>query len=179
MSGHSKWSKVKHQKAITDKRKGKLFSKLAKMITVAAHKGDDPETNPDLRMAIEKAKSANMPNENIEKAIQKGSGKGEEGKLEEMNYEAYGPNATPLIIKTKTDNKNRTLAEIKSVLNSFDSKLAESGSVKYLFEKKDGEWTAKYTTEIKDEKIKQQLQKLFQELKQQEDVEEVYSNIKF
>ncbi len=179
MSGHSKWSKIKHKKKATDKKKGKVFSKIAKTIAVAARKGDDPETNPDLRMAIEKAKSVNMPNENIEKAIQKGSGKGEEVQLEEMNYEAYGPNATPLIIKTITDNKNRTLAEIKSILNNFDSKLAESGSVKYLFDKKNEDWTAKYTTKLNDEKVKQQLKKLFEQLREHQDVEQVYSNVKF
>lgn len=179
MSGHSKWSKIKHKKKATDKKKGKIFSKIAKMISVAARKGNDPETNPDLRMAIEKAKSVNMPNDNIEKAIQKGSGKGEEGQLEEMNYEAYGPNATPLIIKTMTDNKNRTLAEIKNILNNFDSKLAESGSVKYLFNKKNGEWIAKYTTELNNQKVKQQLKKLFEQLQEHQDVEQIYSNVNF
>ena len=108
MSGHSKWSKIKHTKKITDARKSNVFSKMAKMIAVAAKKGGDPEMNPTLRLAIEQAKSVNMPNDNIERAIKRGTGKDKEGQLEEVTYEAYGPNGTPLIIEVITDNINRT-----------------------------------------------------------------------
>lgn len=177
MSGHSRWSKVKHQKKITDAHKGKIFSKMAKMIVVAARKGGDPNMNPSLRLAIEQAKSVNMPNDNIERAIKKGTGEDKTGQLEEITYEAYGPNGTPLIIETITDNKNRTLAEIKHILSNFDSKLAESGSVKYLFDKKGEDWTPKYSTEVTDEKLKNQLEKLFEALDEHEDVKEIYSNI--
>lgn len=177
MSGHSKWSKVKHQKAITDARKGKIFSKMAKMIAVAARNGGDPEINPSLRLAIEQAKSVNMPNDNIERAIKKGTGEDKIGQLEETTYEAYGPNGTPLIIETITDNRNRTLAEIKHILSSFNGKLAESGSVKYLFDKKGEEWIPKYSTEITDQKLKEQLEKLFEALDENEDVKEIYSNV--
>ncbi len=177
MSGHSKWSKVKHQKAITDARKGKIFSKMAKMIAVAARKGGDPNMNPALRIAIEQARSVNMPNDNIERAIKKGTGEDKESQLEEITYEAYGPNGTPLIIEAVTDNKNRTLSEIKHILSNLGGKLAESGSVKYLFDKKGEDWIPKYSTEMTDEKLKEQLEKLFEALDEHEDVKEIYSNI--
>ncbi len=177
MSGHSKWSKIKHTKKITDARKGKIFSKMAKMIAIVARKGGDPEMNPALRLAIEQAKSVNMPNDNIERAIKRGTGEDKKGQLEEITYEAYGPNGTPLIIEAITDNKNRTLAEIKHILSSFNSKLAESGSVKYLFDKKGEDWLPKYSTEITDEKLKEQLTKLFEALDEQDDVKEIYSNV--
>jgi len=178
MSGHSKWSKVKHQKAITDARKGRIFSKMAKMIAVAARKGGDPEINSSLRLTIEQAKSVNMPKDNIERAIKRGTGEDKEGQLEEVTYEAYGPNGTPLIIETITDNRNRTLSEIKHILTGFGGKLAEAGSVKYLFDKKGEDWTPKYSIEITDEKLKEQLTKLFEALDEQEDVKEIYSNVK-
>ena len=177
MSGHSKWSKVKHQKAVTDARKGKIFSKMAKMIALAARKGGDPEMNPGLRLAIEKARSVNMPNDNIQRAIKRGTGEDKEGQLEEVTYEAYGPNGTPLIIETITDNKNRTLSEIKHILNNFNGKLAEVGSVKYMFDKKGEDWEPKYSADITDEKLKEQLTKLFETLDEQDDVKEIYSNI--
>lgn len=177
MSGHSKWSKIKHQKAITDVRKGKIFSKMAKMIVVAARKGGDPDMNPSLRLAIEQAKSVNMPSDNIERAIKRGTGEDKAERLEEITYEAYGPNGTPLIIEAITDNKNRTLAEIKHILSNFNSKLAESGSVKYLFDKKEGDWVPKYSTKITDEKLKERLVKLFEALDEHDDVKEIYSNV--
>ena len=137
MSGHSKWSQIKHKKAITDARRSKIFSKLAAMISVAVRKGGkDPESNPSLRLAIEKAKEFNMPKENIERAIQRGSGELAGAKLEEITYEAYGPGGVGILIKTITDNKNRTAGEIKKILNENDGKLAESGSVSFQFEEK-------------------------------------------
>ncbi len=177
MSGHSKWSKIKHKKQFTDARKGKIFSKMAKMIAVAARKGGDPNMNPTLRIAIEQARSVNMPNDNIERAIKKGTGEDKGNQLEEITYEAYGPNGTPLIIEAVTDNKNRTLSEIKHILSNLGGKLAESGSVKYLFDKKEEDWIPKYSTEVTDEKLKEQLEKLFEALDEHEDVKEIYSNI--
>lgn len=177
MSGHSKWSKVKHQKAVTDARKGKIFSKMAKMIAVAARKGGDPEMNPGLRIAIEQARAVNMPNNNIERAIKRGVGEDKESQLEEMAYEAYGPSGTPLIIETITDNKNRTISEIKHILSNLGGKLAEVGSVKYLFDKKDEDWVPKYPMEVTDEKVKEQLIKLFEALDDHDDVKEIYSNV--
>lgn len=177
MSGHSHWSSIKHKKGVTDARKGKVFSKMAKLISIAARKGGDPEMNATLRLAIEKAKSVNMPKENIQRAIKRGTGEDKEVRLEEVTYEAYGPNGTPLIIETITDNKNRTLSEIKNILNNHGAKLAGTGSVKYLFEKKGEDWLPKYSIEIADENIKKQLIKLFEALDEQEDVKEIYSNV--
>jgi len=151
---------------------------MAKMIAVAARKGGDPEINPSLRIAIEQARATNMPNNNIERAIKRGTGEDKESQLEEMAYEAYGPNGAPLIIETITDNKNRTLSEIKHILGSLGGKLAKVGSVKYLFDKKGEDWAPKYPIEITDKKVKEQLEKLFDALDEHEDVKEIYSNVK-
>jgi len=177
MSGHNKWSKVKHIKAVTDARKSKIFSKIAKMIAFAAHKGGNPETNLSLRLSIEKAKAVNMPNDNIQRAIKRGTGEDKEKQLKEIMLEAYGPSGTPLIIKTITDNKNRTIAEVKHILNSHNGKLAEPGSVKYLFDDKGEDWTPKYPIETIDERLKNQLKKLFEALNEDEDVNNIYSNV--
>jgi len=130
MSGHSKWSQIKHKKAITDAKKGKLFSKMSALISVVARqKGGDPDKNPQLRLITEKARSFNMPSENIERAIKKGLGELEGIKMEELTIEAYGPAGTALIIEALTDNKNRTVSEIKYLLSQHGGKMAEAGSV--------------------------------------------------
>ncbi len=137
MSGHSHFSSIKHKKAITDAKRGKIFSKFARQILVIAkEKGGDPETNSGLRLVIDRAKSMNMPKENIERAIQKGTGELEGEKLDEVLYEAYGPGGIAVIIEGITDNKNRTLGEIKQILSQHQGKLADSGSVKWMFERK-------------------------------------------
>jgi len=177
MSGHSHWAGIKHKKGITDQKRGKIFSKMAKIIEIAARKGGDPNMNPSLRLAIEKARSVNMPNDNIERAIKKGSGENKEEQLEEITYEAYGPHGAALIIEVITDNRNRTISEIKHILATFNGKLAETGSVKYLFDRKEGEWIPKYSMDITDENTKQQLEKLFEALDDNDDVNEIYSNI--
>ncbi|HEB01373.1 MAG TPA: YebC/PmpR family DNA-binding transcriptional regulator [Candidatus Portnoybacteria bacterium] len=235
MSGHSKWSKIKHKKAITDVKKGKIFSKIARMISVTAReKGGDPETNSNLRLAIEKAKSVNMPRENIERAVRRGAGEGEE-KLEEVTYEAYGPGGIALIIEGITDNKNRAVSEIKHILSKHNGKLAETGSVQWSFERKgvitienkkgeeielklieagaediklkDGfleiytkveelekvknnlakegltvesvslDWLPKNPATIENPKDKEQLEKLFEALDENDDINEIYSNL--
>ena len=239
MSGHSKWSKIKRQKAVSDVKKSKYFSKAAALIAVAAReKGGDPSTNPALRLVIEKAKALNMPSDNIERAIKRGTGEIEDVKIEEITYEAYGPGGTALLIKTNTDNKNRTVSEIKHILNQRGGKFAEAGSVKWLFEEKgvisvnakesgigkdelellaidlgaediktkeddveiygkpsslikikeglektgikiesaETELTAKNPFEIRDPKIQEELNKLYEALDDQNDVEEIYSN---
>lgn len=176
MSGHSHFSTIKHKKAITDSRRGKIFSRLAKIISIAAKKGGDPDMNPSLRLAIEKARQANMPNDNVQRAIKRGTGEDKSAILEEITYEAYGPNGTPLIIETITDNKNRTVSEIKHILSNHNGKLADTGSVKYMFEKKNEEWIPKYSIDI-DENLKNKLTKLFEELDENEDVKDIYSNI--
>lgn len=136
MSGHSHYSSIKHKKSIEDEKRGKIFSKMARMISVAAKEGTDPASNSKLRRALEEARSFNMPKSNIEKAIKKGEGTPEEGKLEEINYEAFGPGGIAIIVEGITDNKNRTLSEIKNILQKYNGKLAESGSVKWLFKRK-------------------------------------------
>ena len=137
MSGHSHFSSIKHKKAITDARRGKIFSKLARLISVAAKEGGgDPEANSKLRLAIEQAKSANMPKDNVERAIKRGTGELAGEKLEQVTFEAYGPEGIAIIIEGITNNKNRTLGEIKQTLSQHNGKLAGEGSVKWLFERK-------------------------------------------
>jgi YebC/PmpR family DNA-binding regulatory protein len=138
MSGHSHAKTVKHQKELTDKKRGQIFSKMAKIISVAAKEGGpNPETNYKLKIAIETAHSQFMPNENIERSIKRGTGELDEGvKLEEFSLEAYGPKGIAMIIIGITDNKNRTLGEVKQILGQFNGKLASEGSVKWLFERK-------------------------------------------
>jgi len=177
MSGHNKWSSIKHQKGATDAKRGKIFSKMSKMISIVAKKGGDPKINSSLRLVVEKAKSVNMPKDKIESAIKRGTGQDKSTQLEEITYEAYGPNGTPLIIETITDNKNRTVSEIKHILNTYNGKLAESGSVKYLFSKQEEEWKPNYLTDITDENLKSQLIKLFNALDDHDDIKDIYSNI--
>jgi len=136
MSGHSKWASIKHQKATTDARRSNLFTKLANNISVAARGGSDAEMNYSLRLAIEKAKSANMPKDNIERAIKRGSGELGGAQIENITYEIYGPSGSAILAEALTDNKNRTSADIKSVLNKLGGKLASSGAVSYLFQRK-------------------------------------------
>ncbi len=136
MSGHSHSKKIKHAKEITDKKRGQIFSKLSQEISVAAKEGIDPNINAKLRFALEKAKKWNMPGENIERAIKRASGGGESENLTEFTYEAYGTAGVAIIITGITNNKNRTLSEIKQILNQYGGKLAGEGSVKWLFEKK-------------------------------------------
>ncbi len=240
MSGHSKWSKIKRQKGVADVKKGKIFSQLSKMVTLTAKSGGgDASMNPALKLAVEKAKQANMPLDNIDKAIKKGTGELEGGAIEEVLYEAYGPEGIALIIEGTTDNTNRTVAEIKHILSQNNGRLGEVGSVKWMFnkfgyieiDKKDlemsednlemmiieagaedfnsiddvvvvyvkpedlykvkenleknnfticdvgFEWKAKNTIKIDDEKIHNKIEKLFEALDEQEDVNDVSSNL--
>ncbi|MCH7594616.1 MAG: YebC/PmpR family DNA-binding transcriptional regulator [Chloroflexi bacterium] len=134
MSGHSKWSTIKHKKAATDARRGQIFTKLAREIIVASRDGADPETNFRLRLAIQSAKGANMPNDNIDRAIAKGSGTGDESAdLEEVTYEGYGPGGTAILVQALTDNRNRTASHIRSTFSRAGGNLAESGAVSWGF----------------------------------------------
>src|SRR3989338_2333343 len=136
MSGHSKWSQIKHKKAVTDAKKEKVFSKRAGLISVAARaKGKDPEANPTLRTLIDTARSLNMPIENIERAIAKGAGEIPGAQIEEFTLEAYGPGGSALVIEGTTDNTNRSISELKFLLSEHDGKLANPGSVLWLFER--------------------------------------------
>jgi YebC/PmpR family DNA-binding regulatory protein len=137
MSGHSKWSSIKHKKAATDAKRGKIFSKLIKEITVAARMGGgDPEANPRLRTAIQAAKSENMPKENIERAVKKGTGELEGVNYEESVYEGYGPGGAAVLIESLTDNKNRTVADIRHIFSKAGGNMGESGCVAWMFDKK-------------------------------------------
>ena len=134
MSGHSKWSKVKYQKAIKDPKRAKAFSKLTALITVAAKDGGNINSNSKLKMAVDKAKEFGMPKENIERAISRGSGELDDGKkIDEIFYEAYGPGGSALLIQAITDNKNRTLAELRHLLQEHGAKMADTGSVRWMF----------------------------------------------
>ncbi len=133
MSGHSKWSTIKRQKEAADKQRGKIFSKLAKAITIAAREGTDPDTNFKLRLEVDRAKQANMPKENIERAIIRASGGAGEGQLEEVVYEGYGPEGVAIIAEAATDNRNRTTAEIKQLFERGGGSLGGPGTVTYQF----------------------------------------------
>jgi YebC/PmpR family DNA-binding regulatory protein len=137
MSGHSKWSTIKHKKAAADAKRGKVFTRLAKEITVAAREGGgDTDVNVRLRLIIEKAKAANMPKDNIERAVKRGTGELEGGELYEILYEAYGPHGIGFVIETVTDNKNRVVAELRHVLNKYGGSMADAGSVIWQFTRK-------------------------------------------
>ena len=137
MSGHSKWASIKHKKGAADAKRGKIFTKHAKLITIAAKNGGDPDMNPSLRSAIDGAKSANVPNMNIERAIKKGSGQDKNAvTYEEIYYEGFGPAGTALYVQVLTDNKNRTLSEVKSSLTKKGGGMGAAGSVAWMFERK-------------------------------------------
>lgn len=134
MSGHSKWASIKHKKAITDARRGQAYTKLANLITLASKQGGgDPEMNFRLRLAVAKAKAANMPTANIERAIKKGLGEGGGAAVEEIMYEGYGPGGVAIMVEVATDNRNRTAAEVRSAFSKHGGRMGESGSVAYQF----------------------------------------------
>ncbi|MGB9561305.1 MAG: YebC/PmpR family DNA-binding transcriptional regulator [bacterium] len=135
MSGHSKWASIKHEKSKNDAKRGQLFTKIIREITVAAKMGGgDPEKNPRLRAAISAAKNANMPRENIERAIKKGTGEIPGTTYEEVRYEGYGPSGVAIIVETLTDNKNRTVAELRHIFSRFNGNLGETGCVGWMFD---------------------------------------------
>ena len=137
MSGHSKWASIKHKKALVDAKRGKMFTKVIREITVAARiGGGDPDTNPRLRLAISNAKNVNMPADNIERAIKKGTGTLEGATYEEVFYEGYGPEGAAIYVQCLTDNKNRTASEIRNIFSKKSGNMAGQGSVAWLFEKK-------------------------------------------
>jgi|SRR3989344_4741896 len=167
MSGHSKWSQIKHKKGITDKKRGQLFSKLSKIISLAAKKGVHPQSNLELKNAIDNAKSYDMPNDNIERAIKKVSDKSA-NQLEELSIEAIGPGGIALRIKVITDSHNRTISEIKNILSDHSSKMVPPGSIAWMFSQ------PKVTG---DESIQDEITKLFEALDDNDDVEDVSSNL--
>src|SRR3989344_5828571 len=165
MSGHSKWSQIKHKKGAADQKKGQLFSKLSKVISMAARRGPDPAMNVELKNAIEKAKEASMPKENIERAIKRVSDKNA-AQLEELVIEAIGPESLALIITAITDNKNRTMAEVKKILSEFNYK---QGSVMWGFTKQGKDFVPQYPIENLRKETKNNLEKLLEKLDDNED----------
>ena len=137
MSGHSKWASIKHKKSAVDAKRGKMFTKIIREISVAARSGGgDPDANPRLRTALLKAKLSNMPKDNIDRAIKKGTGELDGAEYSELTYEAYGPGGVAILIEVLTDNRNRTAAELRHILSRAGGNLGESGSVAYLFKRK-------------------------------------------
>lgn len=137
MSGHSKWSSIKHQKGVVDARRGQLFTKLAREVTVAAREGgSDPAMNFRLRLVVQRARAANMPLDNIERAIKRASGLGEGGQLEEIFYEGYGPGGAAIMLQVLTDNRNRTASEVRNVFSRSGGNLGENGCVAWMFSNK-------------------------------------------
>ena len=135
MAGHSKWANIKHRKARQDASRGKVWTKVIREITVAAKDGPDPNDNPRLRLALEKANAANMPKDTIKRAIEKGSGTGETGELEEIVFEGYGPGGVAILVETMTDNRNRTVSDVRHAFSKYGGNLGTDGSVFYLFKK--------------------------------------------
>ena len=135
MAGHSKWANIKHRKARQDASRGKVWTKVIREITVAAKGGPDPDDNPRLRLALDKANAANMPKDNIKRAIEKCSGTGETGALEEIIFEGYGPGGVAILVETMSDNRNRTVSDVRHAFSKFGGNLGTDGSVSYLFNK--------------------------------------------
>ncbi len=185
MSGHNHWTGIKHKKEITDQKRGRVFSKLLAAITAAARAEPNPEFNPRLRTTIQKAKGANVPLENIGRAISKAGQAG--GDLEELVLESYGPGGAALLIEALTDNKNRTVAEVKKILSDHGAKLAEPGSVRWAFSQLTdqrgldadscGNWRAKFPQTL-NEHDQNKLRALVEFLEEREDVQNVYTNKK-
>ena len=199
MAGHSHWAGIKHKKGVADQKRGQLFSKLLNAVSIAARKEQNPQFNPHLRAAIDKARKNNVPQDKIDAAIKRASEAGQN--LEELILEAYGPEGAAILIEAITDSKNRTISEIKKILSDYGAKWAESGSVRWAFHQApiDADktqtsadeiradlhndprisvlirWQAKFKQEI-SEQGKQKLQNLIQTLEEHDDVQEVYSN---
>ena len=174
MSGHNKWSKIKRQKEKTDGQKSKIFGKMVKMITVEAKKANGDRNAPGVRTAIEKAKTANVPNDNIERAIKKSTEGG--AMMESITYEAYGPGGCGIIIEALTDNRNKAVAEIKHILSENGFSIAGIGSVTWAFERTPSmEWNPTTTIPLSDEDG-EKLGDLIDLLEENDEVQDVYTN---
>lgn len=175
MSGHSKWAKIHRQKGAADAKRANLFTKLSKNITLAARNGGDPEMNFALRLAVDKAKAASMPKDNIEKAIKRGTGELDGGALEEVMYEAYGPGGLPLLIEGVTDNKNRTTPEVKAILTKNGGSLGAQNSVKWMFEHKGVIFINNQEIEDKDDFIMQMIDAGAEDVREEDDGLTIYT----
>lgn len=172
MAGHNKWSKIKRQKEKTDAQKSKIFSKMAKAISTAAKEAKGDKNSPTLRAAVDKAREYNMPLENIERAIKKSS---EEGNLEAITYEAYGPGGSALMIDALTGNRNKAAQEVKFILSQFGIELAEPGSASWAFKREGGEWVPTVLAPISEEDGKT-LEEVIEKLEENDEVQDVYTN---
>ncbi len=176
MSGHSKWHQIKHKKEATDKKRGTLFSKLLKAIAVAAREQANPAFNPRLRTAIETARAANVPQDNIERALTKSAAT---DSLEEITLEAYGPEKSALIIECITDNRNRTIGEVKQILKDAGARIADQGSAAWAFNSPSAEqprWTPRFAQDVSSETMAN-LIRLVEFLEDNPDVERVTTNV--
>ena len=175
MAGHSKWSNIKRKKEILDFKRSQSFTRMSRLISTSARKpgGGDPDANPSLRLAIEKAKEARMPKENIDKAIKKGTGELEGASYEEVVYEGYGPGGGCFLIECLTDNKNRTVAEIRTLLSKNGGSLASPGSTKYIFG--DDPSNPVFKASLIEELLPS-VEKIMDSLSENEDVIEYFSN---
>ncbi len=182
MSGHSKWAQIKHQKGATDAKKSKIFGKLSHLIALAARKGGDPASNATLRDTITKAKAENMPADNIQKAIKRGTGEEKGVTLEEVLYEVFGPGGYAILIEGITDNKNRTLGEIRHILAKHGLRLAEVGSCLWAFERTalglpagQAGWQPKHILQASKED-QEKLKALFEEIDELDDIQDITTN---
>ena len=174
MSGHSKWANIKRKKGVTDAKRSKVFSKISKLLSVAARDGADPDSNPRLRMVVEKAKEARMPKENIERAIDKGSGQGGAVAFVETIYEGFGPNGEAFYIRALTDNINRTVSEVRNVFSKHGGSLGGQGSTSYIFSPDPD--NPSYSIKIDDLVLAKKLEALLEDLDDHDDIQDVYVN---
>ena len=176
MSGHSHWATTKRDKAVKDAKKGKAFTRVSRALLIAAREGGgDADSNPALRLAIDKAKEVNMPKDNIERAINKGLGVSKDGqRFEDVVYEGYGPSGVGFLVKAFTDNKNRTVSEIRSIFSRYGGSMGSAGSTAYIFGS--DPLNPGFKVDISDEETAQKLSDLFDGLDEQDDVSEVYAN---
>ncbi|MBC8464904.1 MAG: YebC/PmpR family DNA-binding transcriptional regulator [Parcubacteria group bacterium] len=175
MSGHNKWSKIKHKKAATDAAKSKVFGKIVKLIAAESKKCGGDVNAPGLRAAIEKAKAVNMPSDNIDRAVKKGQS-ADQATMEVVHYEAYGPGGCGIIITGLTDNKNRTAQEIKHALSKNGIELAAPGSASWMFENNQGEFSPTTTVALSESDMGK-LETLVETLEENDDVQEVFTNV--
>lgn len=181
MSGHSKWNNIKNKKGVADQKRGKIFSQLSKNIRVAVKEGSsgDPNQNAALRLAVDKARAANMPAENIKRAIDRGLGIGKGGQLEEVIYEGYGPAGVAFVVIAITDNKVRTAAEIRSLFSKNNGSLGGPGAAMFMFERTGNEYKVSIPIEVSDPEQKSQVETLEEALHDHDDVEEVFHTALF
>jgi YebC/PmpR family DNA-binding regulatory protein len=174
MAGHNKWSKIKRKKAVNDAKKGAAFGQIIKQIQIAARDGVDPDMNPALRLALDKAKEANMPKDNIERALEKAANK--DGQI--VMYEGFGPDGVGFLVKTYTDNINRTVAEVRHVFSKHGGSLGTDGSVMWMFETVTPtvEYSVKIPTDA-DESTLQKVETLYEALEELDDVEEIWTSL--